>query len=136
MTIETLAEKHRLKITRDECNDKVIEGSRGQLYVDAGQVCAIWLNAHVNEKKLAGLGAKIWVGDYALDARRRRLRDAKVTGIPPEQIARAIRLTGTRVRREMTAEQSEAQRQRLKRARAAAPERFRQKMQEPTHDAR
>jgi hypothetical protein len=116
MTIETLAEKYRLKITRDECNDKIIEGKHGQLYVDAGTVCAMWLYARVGEPLLAGLGSRIWVGDYALD-RGRRLRDAKVTGIPPENIPRAIRLCGIKKKRIM----SEAQQAVLARATANSP---------------
>jgi hypothetical protein len=116
MTIETLAEKYRLKITRDECNDKIIAGSRGQLYCDAGSVCAMWLNAPISLEKLRQLGGKLWAGDGESDGRRypRRVRDAKITGIPVENIPRAIRLTGTRIKREI----SEEERERLKKMRA------------------
>jgi hypothetical protein len=38
--IETFAEQYRLKITRDECNDPVIQGRRGQLYFDGAELCA------------------------------------------------------------------------------------------------
>jgi len=108
MTIEALAEKHHLKVTRDECNDKVIQGSRGQLYVDGGKLCALWLEAHVNALKLAPLGGRQWVGDYELvphGKANRRLRDAKVVGILPDQVTRAIRLTGCRVKRQVSEEE-------------------------------
>lgn len=116
MTIDHLAEKHRLKVTRDECNDKIIQGKRGHLYVDNGQLCAMWLEAHVSALKLAPLGGRQWVGDYELDTSRshnRRLRDAKVVGIPKDKIALAIRLTGCRVKREIPEEERAVMRARL-----------------------
>jgi hypothetical protein len=107
MTIETLAEKYRLKITRDECNDKIIQGRRGQLYVDAGQACCLWLNTRpILKATLAPLGGKLWMGDVSEDERGKRLQDIRVQGIRPEQVPLAIRLCGIKRRREM----SEAQR--------------------------
>jgi len=38
---ETFAEQHRLKVTRDECNDQVIQGRRGHLYKALGPVLPI-----------------------------------------------------------------------------------------------
>jgi hypothetical protein len=121
MTIETLAEKYRLKVTRDECNDKIIAGRRGHLYIDAGKVCAMWLYARITKERLAPLGGHQWVGDYALDERRHRLRDAKVTGIPADKIPLAIRLTGTRIKREITEEERAVMRIRAEKARANSP---------------
>jgi hypothetical protein len=108
MTLDALARKFHLKVTRDERNDKIIQGWRGHLYVDAGKLCAMWLDAHISMDKVKDLGTKVWVGDFTLDARRRRLRDAKVTGIPPENYLRALRLTGCRRGREMGGAQREA----------------------------
>jgi hypothetical protein len=118
MTIETFAEKFRLKITRDECNDKIIQGRRGQLYVDAGQLCAMWLDApYIKESRLKELGGHLWTGDISHNAAGRMVRDAKVTGIAPEHHRLAIRLVSTRPKREM----SEAQLTNLAKARAASP---------------
>jgi hypothetical protein len=120
MTIETLAEKFRLKITRDECNDKIIEGRHGHLYVDAGQICAMWLDAPITLESLRKLNCRrIWVGDFSLEGgrRQRRLRDGKAVDIPHEQIPLAIRLTGVKRKRIM----SEAQRAALEKASAASP---------------
>ena len=90
MTIEALAKQFRLRAVRDGY-DKIIQGERGYLYIDAGEVCAMWVNALISLEALAGLGAKVWVGDPSEGARG---RDAKVTGIPPENYKRAIRLVG------------------------------------------
>jgi hypothetical protein len=122
MTIETLAEQHRLKVTRDECNDKIIQGKRGHLYIDAGKVCAMWLEARVNATSLAPLGGRQWVGDFELVAQgkhNRRLRDAKVVGIPADKIPLAIRLTGCKRRRVMSEAQQTVQEAALAKAQAA-----------------
>lgn len=118
MTIETLAEKYRLKITRDECNDKIIPGRRGHLYVDAGKICAMWLDTRpINKNRLAPLGGRLWMGDISPDARGKRVQDIWIKGLLPEQIPLAIRLTGVRRKRIL----SEAQQA------ALAPTQFRKK---------
>jgi hypothetical protein len=95
MTIAALAKKFHLEVTRDGY-DKIIQGARGYLYIDAGEVCAMWINANIDIGQLKNLGQVIWVGDLTLEPRAGagRLRDAKVTGIPAENYARAIHLIG------------------------------------------
>jgi hypothetical protein len=120
VTLDALAEKHRLKVTRDECNDKIIQGRKGHLYMDGHKLCAMWLEARVSAQTLAPLGGRQWVGDYELVARKRgnqRLRDAKVVGITADKVGLAIRLTGAKIKRVM----SEAQRAALAKAQAASP---------------
>jgi hypothetical protein len=128
MTIETFAGKFRLKITRDDCNDKIIQGKHGQLYLDDGALCAMWLDARpINRSRLEQLGGKLWMGDISPNAHGRRVQDVKIAGIRPERYAPAIRLTGAKRKREM----SEAQRAVLTRAQAALPERFRHRGERP-----
>ena len=118
MTIETFAEKFRLKMTRDECNDKIIQGKRGQLYIDDGQLCAVWLDARpMLRATLEPLGGKLWIGDKSPNAQGRWVQDAKIIGIRPERYALAIRLVGAKYKRVM----SEAQQAVLARAAAASP---------------
>jgi hypothetical protein len=42
--IETFAQQHRLKVTRDECNDQVIQGRRGHLDFDVTELCLVVLD--------------------------------------------------------------------------------------------
>lgn len=97
MTIAALAKKFGLEVTRDGY-DKIIQGARGYLYIDSGEVCAMWINAHIGIDQLKSLGGKIWVGDATVHAapgnKQQLLRDAKVIGILPENYARAIHLIG------------------------------------------
>ena len=41
---EVFAEQHRLRVTRDECNDQVIQGRRGHLYFDSAELCLMVLD--------------------------------------------------------------------------------------------
>ena len=62
--IETFAEQHRLKVTRDECTDRVIQGRRGQLYVDGAELCRMILDGPVRARSvLEAIGGKLWTGD-------------------------------------------------------------------------
>jgi hypothetical protein len=38
LTLETLAEQHRVPIKRDACGDRIIRGKNGHLYVDEGVI--------------------------------------------------------------------------------------------------
>ena len=99
MTIDTFAEKFRLKITRDECGDRIIEGRRGHIYVDAGQVCAMWLNTTpILKTRLMPLGGKLWMGDVSL-LHGKRVQDIWIKDIRPEQIRLLIRLPGCKKKR-------------------------------------
>jgi hypothetical protein len=103
MTLDTLAEKYRLKITRDECHDRIIQGRRGHLYVDAGRVCALWIDVrHILPNKLAPLGGKLWMGSLSEKGRGRRTQDIWIKGIDAAQIPLAIRLAGIKRRRVMS----------------------------------
>lgn len=117
MTIETFAEQFRLKITRDECNDKIIRGRRGHLYADAGRICAMWIDAPpMNKSTIASLKAKSsWQGDVSANDQGSRAQDAWAKDIPPETWPLAIRLAGIKRRRIMSPAQQEV----LKRAREA-----------------
>jgi hypothetical protein len=117
MTIQRFADEYKLKISRDDCGDAVICGRRGKLYVDAGVVCAMWVDATpMMPSNLAKLGGTIWQGDISADDKG-RVQDAWVRGIRPEAYELAIRLVGAKRRRVM----SPAQRAVLEKARRANP---------------
>jgi hypothetical protein len=117
MTIQQFAEEHNLRISPDERSDAVIRGKHGHIYVDAGMVCAIWVDAApMNKSRLVKLGGTIWQGDISTDAKGRRVQDAWVQGIRPDAYELAIRLVGAKRRRVM----SPAQRAALERATKAS----------------
>lgn len=125
-SIQAFAEKHRLKITRDECGDPIIEGSRGHLYFDDEMLCLMALDARVsgmNSQQLQSLEAKkLWEGSRWRDARQRAHRDVKVIDIPLKNARLAIKLCRCRVRRDPTPAQAAAQQagaERLKKSREA-----------------
>jgi len=67
--IETFAEQYRLKATRDECNDRVIQGRRGQLYFDGGQLCLMVLDGKpAKRSKWKAPGGWLWMGDISKNA--------------------------------------------------------------------
>jgi hypothetical protein len=117
MTIQRLAEEHKLKISRDECGEVIVAGKRGHLYIDGGELCAMWTDARpMNQSRLANLGGTLWQGDIGRDANGRRVQDAWVRGIRPESYKLAIRLVGAKSRRTV----SPAQRAALAKARLAS----------------
>jgi hypothetical protein len=62
--IETFAEQHRLKVTRDECNDQIIQGRRGHLYFDGAKLCLMILDGPVRARSvLEAIGGNLWTGD-------------------------------------------------------------------------
>jgi len=64
MALRTFAEKHRLKISRDQCNDEIVLGRRGHLYFDGPELCLLILNGPVRAKSvLKAIGGKLWTGD-------------------------------------------------------------------------
>jgi hypothetical protein len=97
--IETFAQQHRLKVTRDECNDQIIQGKRGHLYFDGFDLCLMILDGPVRERPaLDAIGGKLWTGDISRVGQR-RVQDIKITGIPLENVKLAIRLVGARPRK-------------------------------------
>ena len=110
MTIESFAQAFKLKITRDDCGDPIIEGTRGHLYFDGSSLCLMALNARLqgfNNQQAQALGGKCWIGDIWRDDRQRGYRDVKVTDIPESSWKGAIKLLRVRKRREATPEQLE-----------------------------
>ena len=97
--IETFAEHHRLKVTRDECNDQVIQGRRGQLYFDGAELCLMVLDGEpAIRSKWKELGGNLWMGDISPHPNiGKRVQDVKITNIPPEnaELARKSPLTNT-----------------------------------------
>lgn len=88
MTIETLAETYRLHITRDDCGDRIIAGSRGHLYVNNGIVCGMALDTpHKLESTWERLGGKLWVGDTSANAKGRKVEDVKIAGLTDVKLA-------------------------------------------------
>src|SRR5215469_14375044 len=93
MMIQQFAEKHKLRTSRDECGDLIVRGKRGHLYIDGGDVCAMWTDVPpMNRSRLEKLGGKVWQGDISRGANGQRLQDAWVRGIRPEAYKLAIRL--------------------------------------------
>jgi hypothetical protein len=116
MMIQQFAEKHKMKTSRDECGDLIIRGKRGHLYVDEGELCAIWPDAPpMKQPRLADLGREMWQGDIGRGAHGRRVQDAWVRGISRDKIPDAIRLVGAKRKRRI----SDAQRASLEKARLA-----------------
>jgi hypothetical protein len=117
MTIQRFAEEHKLRISRDECGDVIVRGKRGQLYVEGGQLCAMWTDAPpMKWSRLAELGGTVWHGDIGRGAKGRRVQDAWVRGIRPEAYRLAIRMVGAKQRRAMSPAQTAA----LEKARLAS----------------
>jgi hypothetical protein len=99
--IETFAEPYRLKVTRDECNDQIIQGRRGHLYFDGAELCLMVLDGKpAIPSKWKALGGKLWMGDKAQGA-----QDVKVTGIPLENARAAIRMCRIRPKRILSPEE-------------------------------
>ena len=116
MTIQRFAEGYKLRVSRDECGDAVFRGKYGDIYMDAGAVCAMWTDAPpMNQSRLAKLGGTFWQGDISRRGGRRE-QDALVRGIRPEAYGLAIRLVGAKRRRVMSPARLEA----LEKARRAS----------------
>lgn len=80
--IEQFAEKYRVRIKRDECNDQIIEGRRGHLYFDGDVLCFMALDRKpANQSTWETLGGKIWMGSISPDSKGKRVQDVKITGV-------------------------------------------------------
>jgi len=110
---ETFAEQHRLKVTRDECNDQVIQGRRGHLYFDSAELCLMVLEGKpAIRSKWKALGGQLWMGD-----KTEGVQDVKISVIPVENARAAIRMCRIKPKRIM----SEAQKAALGKARGLSP---------------
>jgi len=117
MTLERFAERFRLHISRDECNDKIIQGKRAHLYFDDKELCLMGLDVPVpgmSTIQIEALGKKSWHGSIWRDEQRRGRRDVKIQGIPEENWQLAIRLARCRQKPIMTDEQKRQLASRLK----------------------
>ena len=121
--LESLAERYRLKIRRDECGDPIIPGRRGHLYCDAGRLCLMMLNARpVQPRRLRELVRNLlgdgtfWQGDISRTPEGRRAQDLQAWGLPPKA---AIKLAGVKRRRVLSESQTAANTARLAASRQA-----------------
>jgi plasmid stability protein len=103
--IERFAQERRLRITRDECQDQVISGSRGHLYFDGSTLCLMALDARGAEPTWAALGGKVWTGGIWRDERNRARRDVWIRNLPDKSVGKALRLLGIRVKRVLSDEE-------------------------------
>ena len=103
---ETFAQQHRLRVTRDECNDQVIQGKRGELYFDGFNLCLMVLDGKpAIASKWKALGGKLWMGDTSKNLKGVRVQDVKTTGIPVENAKAAIRMCRIRPKRILSPEE-------------------------------
>lgn len=98
MTIEALARKHRLAVTRDDGGEKIIRGRQGFLYMDGKELCAMWLGAKpIPLARLVPLGGKLWRGDISgTSFASGFVQDIRCTGIAPDAVPLAIALVGAK----------------------------------------
>jgi hypothetical protein len=113
---ETFAQEHRLKVTRDECGDQIVQGRRGHLYFDGAKLCLMILDGPVRSSSaLEAIGGKLWTGD-----KTEGVQDVKITGIPLENARAAIRMCRIKPKRIMSEAQKAAAMAGLDKARRIA----------------
>jgi hypothetical protein len=110
---ETFAEQHRLKVTRDECNDQIIQGRRGHLYFDGFELCLMVFDGKpAIRSKWKALDGRLWMGD-----KTEGVQDVKITGIPLENARLAIQMCRIRQKRILSPEELERRRGQMARVR-------------------
>ena len=121
--IEKFAEQYRLKVTRDEGNDQIIQGRRGHLYFDGPELCLMVLDGKPSiPSKWKALGGTLWMGDISPCTKTgKRVQDVKITSIPPENAKLAIRMCRIKPKRIMSEAQKAAAEAALSKARGFAP---------------
>jgi hypothetical protein len=108
MTTEQFAEQFRLRIVRDECGDKIIQGKRGHMYCAGGEICLMVTDgAPAARRSWEALGGKLWLGDISRNSAGRRVQDVKIEGIPIENALAAIQMVRCRQKRILSAEERE-----------------------------
>lgn len=117
--MKTFAEKHRLRVSRDDCGDEIIRGSRGHLYFADNDLCLMVTNGKpANRSKWAALGGKLWMGDISPDPKTgKNVQDVRVAGIPLQNARLAIQMVRARAKRVL----SDAQKAALVKAQALSP---------------
>lgn len=137
MTLQTFAQQHRLKISRDECNDEIIKGRRGHLYVDGAELCLMVTDGKpASRSSWTAIGGKLWLGDISPNAKGQRVQDVRVTGIPLENAGAAIRMVRARPKRVLSSEELELRRAIVLKARESLSKRqLRSHLSEPTASA-
>lgn len=119
MTLQRFALDNRLKITTDELYDPIIQGKVGQIFVDAGEVCAQWLDApRMLPSRLKQIGGKLWIGDLSPNAKGKMVQDVKIDYIPASGYRLAITMAKARAKRILTPKQTVANQAQLAAARA------------------
>jgi hypothetical protein len=104
--IDTFAGQYRLRVKRDECNDQIVQGRRGQLYFDGGELCLMVLDGKLaNRSKWKALGGTLWMGDISKNTQGVRVQDVKITGIPLVNARLAIRMCRIRSKRILSPEE-------------------------------
>jgi hypothetical protein len=125
MNIQDFADQFRLRITRDECNDKIISGKRGHLYFAGGELCLMVIDgAPAIRRHWEALGGRLWMGDISLSAKGQRVQDVKIEGIPIENARAAVKMVRARQKRILSSEQREACLTRLRRGADASSKRL------------
>jgi hypothetical protein len=116
MNIQDFADQFRLRITRDECNDKIISGKRGHLYFAGGKLCLMVIDgAPAIRRHWEALGGRLWMGDISLSAKGQRVQDVKIEDIPIENAATAIKMVRARQKRVLSSEERQARLVRFRR---------------------
>lgn len=109
MTIQSFAEKYRLRVKEDECGEPVISGRFSKhhlnlypthnavLYVDGNLLCMLLIDAPSREENTwRKIGGKLWSGDRSPNRVGNKVQDVKITGIPESGYRMAMKLAGVR----------------------------------------
>lgn len=96
-----------MKVTRDDCNNQIIAGRRGQLYFDGPELCLMVLDGAPgsarNGKSCAAISG---MGDISPHPKTgKRVQDVKISGIPLENARLAIRMVRAKTKRVLSEEQ-------------------------------
>ena len=123
MTIEEFAGQFRLRITRDECGDKIIQGKRGHLYFAEGLCLMVKDGVPAKKSSWAALGGELWIGATSPGKAGRRVQDVWIKGIPLENAQAAIKMAQCHQKRVLSAPEVEARRGRMLKARESLSKR-------------
>jgi hypothetical protein len=118
MTLQEIVERYRARIRLDQCGDPIIPGRRGHLYLDGDEICIMLADAvPVQRSRLEVLGGRVWQGDISPNSAGHKVQDAKVIGVKPEKIQRALKIIRLKPKRIMSLPQRDHAMRALQRAR-------------------